>query len=364
MSADKKLLFLFSDTGGGHRSSCEAVEEAIHHLYPHKFEIDKVDFFKYYSPWPFSSSANLYPHMVKFHSRPWEISFNFSNNPQVFKKISDFLWPYIKPKLKQLFLDHPSDFIISFHPLVNRYLDLLNQSSKTVVVITDLVTAHSAWYSGHPLKYFVPTTEIKNTGIQLGVGSEKIVVTGLPVSLKFKPKTQSLNQLNHLITILLMGGGQGLGKIYSIAQSLNNSNLLIKLIIVAGRNPKLEQNLRSLNWKIPVEIHGFTKNIPDLMQKSDLLLTKAGPSTICEGLVSGLPIILYDYLKGQETASVDYVVKNGAGFYCPDPPSLYDALEKLNHSTTSISQLTQNAVKLSKPQASLDIARGLYQLFS
>lgn len=230
-----------------------------------------------------------------------------------------------------------------------------------MVVITDLVTAHFAWYSGNPAHYFVPTPEIKDTGIKLGIPPNNIEVTGLPVSLRFKPKksTSSLNQLNNLTTILLMGGGQGLGKLYSIAKSLNTANLPIKLIVVAGRNPKLELKLKSINWHIPVEIYGFTKEIPDLMLKSDILLTKAGPSTICEGLVSGLPIILYDYLKGQETASVDYLVKNHAGLYYPTPEKIVSGLQNIQ-----LDQLIKSAKLLAQPEASLNIARGLYKLVS
>ncbi len=42
----KRILFLFSDTGGGHRSATEAMIEALELEFPGRFETNKVDFFR------------------------------------------------------------------------------------------------------------------------------------------------------------------------------------------------------------------------------------------------------------------------------------------------------------------------------
>ncbi len=354
--AKKKLLFLFSDTGGGHRSSTEAVEEAINHLYPGQFTIDKVDFLKSHAPWPFNKLAKMYPTMVSYDSFFWQYGFKLFDYKHFYKRLIDFLWPYIKHAVSEIVSNYDYDLLVSFHPLINYPLTKFQPNLKYVVVITDLITANKSWYSGIPTLYLVPTLELKISGVNLGIDPKIITVTGLPISLRFKPKPK-FQISNFKFQILLMGGGQGLGKLYNIAKSLNTANLPIKLIIVAGRNPKLELQLKALKWQIPVEIYGFTKEIPDLMQRSDILLTKAGPSTICEGLVTGLPIIIYDYLKGQETASVDYLVKNHAGLYCPTPKDIIHAIQS--------SQLNNlNTTSIATPNASMDIAKHLYKLVS
>ena len=52
MSQNKKphILFLFSDTGGGHRSAAEAIIEAIHLEYGAVFTTEMLDFFKSHAP--------------------------------------------------------------------------------------------------------------------------------------------------------------------------------------------------------------------------------------------------------------------------------------------------------------------------
>ncbi|CAH1425570.1 unnamed protein product [Lactuca virosa] len=41
--------------------------------------------------------------------------------------------------------------------------------------------------------------------------------------------------------------------------------------------------------------------------------SEAGPATIADAMIRGLPIILNDYIADQEVGNVPYVVKNGYG---------------------------------------------------
>jgi 1,2-diacylglycerol 3-beta-galactosyltransferase len=59
---------------------------------------------------------------------------------------------------------------------------------------------------------------------------------------------------------------------------------------------------------------------------ADVLVTKAGPGTICEALNAGLPMALYSRLPGQEEGNIDYVCKNGAGVWAPHPECIVAAL--------------------------------------
>ncbi|WP_040583029.1 glycosyltransferase, partial [Sedimentibacter sp. B4] len=60
-------------------------------------------------------------------------------------------------------------------------------------------------------------------------------------------------------------------------------------------------------------LYGFTTEMPQFMAASDMLVTKAGPGTISEAFISGLPLVLYARLPGQEDGNVSYVEKLRAG---------------------------------------------------
>src|SRR5262249_62212669 len=93
----------------------------------------------------------------------------------------------------------------------------------------------------------------------------------------------------------------------------------LQLVVVTGRNAALRERLENATWCIPARIEGFVRNMPEWMAAADVLLTKAGPGTITVGMLSGLPMILFGKVPGQEDGNVDYVVQGGAGAWEPIP---------------------------------------------
>jgi 1,2-diacylglycerol 3-beta-galactosyltransferase len=102
-------------------------------------------------------------------------------------------------------------------------------------------------------------------------------------------------------------------------------------MVVTGRNKRLYAHLQRTksNLEIPLTIFGFVQNMPELMRAADVIVTKAGPGTICEALSCELPIILSGYVPGQEEGNVTFVTENDVGVLAMDPPTLIDALRRL-----------------------------------
>ena len=63
------IVFLYSDTGGGHRSAAEAIIEALELEYPDKFTCEMVDFFLNYSPPPLNLAGPVYPIVLQEWTR-------------------------------------------------------------------------------------------------------------------------------------------------------------------------------------------------------------------------------------------------------------------------------------------------------
>jgi 1,2-diacylglycerol 3-beta-galactosyltransferase len=100
--------------------------------------------------------------------------------------------------------------------------------------------------------------------------------------------------------------------------------------------------------------------MPELMQVADIIVTKAGPGSICEALSCHLPIILSGYVPGQEEGNVDFVVKNSAGLLDLNPTTLIDALRRLlKPGSPELKRFRENAQRISHPTASFDIAQCL-----
>ena len=62
-----------------------------------------------------------------------------------------------------------------------------------------------------------------------------------------------------------------------------------------------------------MHVLGFTDKIPEYFRAVDLLVTKAGPGTLAEANAAQLPVVVYDFVPGQERGNVDFVRHNGLG---------------------------------------------------
>ncbi len=59
------IVFLFSDTGGGHRSAAEAIIEALELEYPGQVTYEMVDFFRAYAPPLLNRVPDIYPSLSR-----------------------------------------------------------------------------------------------------------------------------------------------------------------------------------------------------------------------------------------------------------------------------------------------------------
>jgi 1,2-diacylglycerol 3-beta-galactosyltransferase len=100
-----------------------------------------------------------------------------------------------------------------------------------------------------------------------------------------------------------------------------------------------------------------------LMAASDILVTKAGPSTVSEAMAMGLPMILSGYLPGQEDGNMKIVVRGKAGVYAPRPKQMAQTLrEWLAPDSNTLAEYAEAARKMGHPYAADAIADILCKL--
>jgi 1,2-diacylglycerol 3-beta-galactosyltransferase len=367
MKIKPKILFLFSDTGGGHRSAAEAIIEAIELEFPNRFDTEMVDIFRKYAPLPLNFAPDIYPHLSRYPNM-WRIGYEVSDGTRRIRAFYNVMWPYLRRAVHQLLKENPVDLIVSVHQLVNIPMlrARIQSSGRFVTVVTDLVSTHSAWYHPGADLVIVPTVPAKEKALKSGLPNEKILVIGQPVAERYVSQNKSkmllrdeFNWNNKLLTILLVGGGEGMGNLERNAYALNDSGLSIQLIIIAGRNQQLKAKLENLDWNMPTKIYGFVKEMPEFMQAADILITKAGPGTISEAFIAGLPLILYSKMPGQEDGNVGYVVNQGAGIWAPNPNQVVDCVSDWIKNPKELLKVANRSCHLAKPNASREIARAL-----
>ncbi|HYA98809.1 MAG TPA: glycosyltransferase, partial [Ktedonobacteraceae bacterium] len=157
----------------------------------------------------------------------------------------------------------------------------------------------------------------------------------------------------------LVGGGEGAMGLRSAVHAISQARLPVQLLIIAGRNKRLYVQLQRTRSSVhvPAKVYGFVQNMQEMMHASDVIVTKAGPGTICEALACNLPIILSGYVPGQEEGNVTYVVENNVGMLAYDSVELINILRRLlKPGSELLSQEQESAKCISRPGASFDIA--------
>jgi 1,2-diacylglycerol 3-beta-galactosyltransferase len=364
-SDQKNILFLFSDTGGGHRSAAEAIIEALEELYGNSIHSEMVDIFRDYAPLPINRLPKIYPALVRV-PQAWGMGFYLSDGKRRTRAITTGSWPVIRASYKKMLNTHPSDLIVAVHPLgVTNTLRALGRNRPPfITVVTDLVTTHAFWYHKNTDLCIVPTENARLRALRYGLKDEQIRVIGLPVAKEFsRPHADkdllrnSLGWPRNTIVALLVGGGEGMGPIEQVAYAISDAKLPLTLIVVAGRNEKLRAKLEEFHWSIPIHIYGFVNSMPDYMAASDILLTKAGPGTISEAIINGLPMILYSKLPGQEDGNVSYVTSEGAGVWAPQIDQIIETLNLWIEHPDLLKKAQKACTRIARPQASEQIAR-------
>ncbi|KAL7591646.1 monogalactosyldiacylglycerol synthase 2, chloroplastic [Lactuca sativa] len=378
----KNVLILMSDTGGGHRASAEAIRDAFKIEFGDEYKIFVKDVWKEYTGWPLNDMENQYKFMVK-HVQLWSVAFHGTSPRWIHGVYLAAIAAFYAKEVEAGLMEYKPDIIISVHPMM-QHIPLwvlkwqgLEKKVIFVTVITDLNTCHRTWFHPRVKRCYCPSEEVSKRALLDGLEQNQVRVFGLPVRPSFARAILNKDDLRVeleldpvLPAVLLMGGGEGMGPVKKTAKALaeslfdkENGKALGQMIIICGRNKALASSLESLEWKIPVKVRGFETQMQKWMGACDCIITKAGPGTIAEALIRGLPIILNDYIPGQEKGNVPYVVGNGAGVFTRSPKETARIVAGwFTNNSDERKQISENALKLAQPEAVFDIVRDIHDL--
>jgi 1,2-diacylglycerol 3-beta-galactosyltransferase len=372
----RNILILMCDAGGGHRSVADAIVGALEHLFPGRYDIHLADIVAEGYPFPLSEAGRLYGPVVDRLPGPYGFLWHSSNE----RRSSDYLLRVVTPlsfeRLEEIVRAAEPDVIVSTHPGANHSVvwlrERLHWGMPLITVVTDLVTIHHWWLCPAADLCLVPTEQARRQALDAGFETDKVKVIGMPISLKFARAPRDRQQLRRelglgedKLTVLVIGGGEGMGNLSSVARAVAQAGPDIQLVVVTGRNEALKGKLEAVSWEVPTTILGFVDNMPALMHSADLLVTKAGPSTISEALSCGLPMLISGALPGQEDGNAEWAVATGAALFTPTPQELVLALRGLaRNGAESLARMRQKAREAARPDAALRAATLIDQIAS
>lgn len=372
----KKILFLMSDTGGGHRAAAEAIRDALIERYgSDHVQAELVDVYRNMR-FPANTMPEFYPWIIHNGKWLWKLAYRSSDNPRSARLTSRVTYRYNRSKLRRMVSQHPADVVVCVHsvtaqPCMSAYQSF-PQRPPFMTVVTDLVSTPIFWYDSRVDRCLVPTQAAYERGLKYGLAPEQMRIIGLPVHINFQraliPKAEARARLGwdaNLPTLLMVAGGDGMGPLFETTKAIVERGLRCQIAIVTGRNKAqkalLDEAVKTWGQRQPIHVFGFVKNMPELMAASDMIVTKAGPGTIMEACIAGLPIILSDRVPGQEDGNIDFVVEHGIGVFAPKPDMVAATVQQwLAEGVARLDERGGRAKSLSNPEAVWQIAEEVW----
>jgi processive 1,2-diacylglycerol beta-glucosyltransferase/1,2-diacylglycerol 3-beta-galactosyltransferase len=148
--------------------------------------------------------------------------------------------------------------------------------------------------------------------------------------------------------LLILGGGDGIPKGEKILEELLKSKPDYEIGIVCGKNEILQMGAENLKVKFSAEnlkIYGYVDFIYELINISDVVLTKCGASTIMEILNLKKVPVVNDYIWEQEQGNVDYLLEKKLGIYEPKIKMLPEVVKNLFEDEKLYSFYKENIIK-------------------
>ncbi len=360
----KKLLLLSVSAGAGHMRAAEAIRAhaALHHAGVDAVHLDVMNFVS-------SAFRKLYAeYYIKLVNKApalWGYLYHATNEAKPDSSREQMRRALERLNtgalLKEIERTKP-DAIICTHFLPAEILSRLIRkhgfACPVWVQVTDF-DLHRMWVHDHMAGYFAASDEVAFRMRAQGIPASAIAVTGIPIMPVFGAALErgvcaaefGLDPARK--TILLMGGGAGLGSLETVAARLLALEDGFQLIVLAGKNAAALAALQALALRHPGRLlaQGFTDKVERLMACADLVITKPGGLTTSECLAMGLPMIVNAPIPGQEERNADYLLEQGVAMKAFDSVTLEFRVRYLLDNPAKLADMRQKALALGRAGA-------------
>jgi processive 1,2-diacylglycerol beta-glucosyltransferase/1,2-diacylglycerol 3-beta-galactosyltransferase len=247
----------------------------------------------------------------------------------VSKMTTNLVSKFIKPEVEELINTHNPDKIVIYHFfLVDPVLKVLKEMGLNIpllTVVTDPYTAHPMWFMHKDQKYILFSKEVlENSAKKMDISEDNVEVFPYILNEKFRfcdkidhseiRKRFGFSKDKDLV--LVIGGGDGIPKGERIVKNLQTLLPDVEYAIVCGRNRKLYEKLSEYSIENPnIKVFGYIDFVHELMSISDIVISKCGPATFMEILLSKKIPVISSYIWEQEKGNVNFLVDNKLGIY-------------------------------------------------
>ncbi|MFQ3577700.1 MAG: PHP domain-containing protein [Verrucomicrobiia bacterium] len=362
----KRILIFTAGFGEGHNTAARNIRDAIEHIAPDEAKVEILDLFDECYGRLNDLVRKAYITTINKAPRVWGSIYDFLDQTQAVEANMSLL-ARMRRALADILQKVEPDAVVSTYPLYNFLIDEIfgegdERPFSQITVVTDSVTINSVWYRGRSDYYLVanePTSEALQRG---GIEEDKIRNFGFPVTHRFADgRLQALRQAPkpggpHRVLYIINSGKKEAPKVIRRLAKIEN----VEATVTVGRDAALKDRIQRvvIESGLKATVLGWSTKVPELLCSHHVVISKAGGATVQEAIAARCPMIISQVVPGQEEGNARLLLERDASVLATDAEAIARQVEELfSDGCSGWSRLHEHISALSRPAASLDIAR-------
>ena len=360
----KKILILTAGFGEGHNSAARGIRDALTQISPES-SVKCRDLF-----------AEAFGVINEIVRRAYV--FGINRAPHIWSDIYSWIDQYpdfhrglrwfsrARARLAQIVEHDRPDIIVSVFMPYAHFLDELygpanGSNPRRIVCVTDSITINSIWYRCSSDYFLLANEQTADVVANAGVDRALLRVFGFPVSPRFAElPVRSSGPPWRILQMINAGQGLAVGLTPWLVRIPNT-----QLTVTVGRDEKLQRKVELIRDASAQKftIIGWTTELPQLLASHHILVSKAGGATVQETIAAACPIIINQIVPGQEEGNAQLITQTNSGAVALTNDEVMATLTRAFANDGSLlREWSANIAKISRPAASLEIAKFLLNL--
>jgi len=362
-----KILILTLPHGAAHQRASKALRAALLETRP-GITVEVVDALAHCAPW-FRAYYNSYQVPLRLWPRFWGWVESFQHQAQ--STGPGWLYRRGAKPLFRFISDFDPDVIVATEVGLCELASMHKRArqARYRLAALELMDFNRAWVQPEVDLYLCTHPDLAGELVSAGAPPSKVVTTGQPIDTIFSrlPGREAVRAHLGLASdspvLLILFGGAGFGNPGVILSELRKLPRTVQVVVITGRNARLERNARARCKDIPgSKVLGWVDNMQEWMVAADLMVSKPGGATLNEGFACGLPMLAIDPLPGNEQRTCQWIEKRGCGVWIKSPSDLAPTIARLWASRDELENLRARARSLARPRAAYDAAAEILRL--
>jgi processive 1,2-diacylglycerol beta-glucosyltransferase len=361
----KTILILSAGFGEGHNAAARGIRDGLLQIAPETSVEIRDLFAETFGPLN-EFTCRGYLQLINRAPQIWSRLYSLIDRRTEFRRALRWLAP-VRYRLAQIIARDRPDAIVSVYPAYGHLLDEIlgtahGSTPKRVVCITDSISINGIWFRCSADFFLVANEQSAAVLERAGIRREGVRVLGFPVAPSFAAVTAERAATPPWRILYMINAGRSSAP--DLVQKLANITGT-ELTVTVARDEKLRRAVEAARagGGGHFEIIGWTNELPQLLGRHHLLISKAGGATVQEAIAAKCPMIINQIVPGQEEGNAQLIAETNSGYVAQSPENVISAVgDAIGQNGKLLREWATNIAKISRPGAALEIAEFLLAL--